>query len=137
MKPDFNTWFCAQHEKRQEVLREDKWMLAQAAFDAGVAIRLTDAPATQDSQPMTDLIAAIANYGKVRAASQDLDLTREAFQGCMSAIIGIVQAERKACAETAAVYVEVNGLVAPKYLQSVREAILNRGWRMAPEETKS
>ena len=31
----FNEWFCALPEPRQAILREDKWMLAQAAFDAG------------------------------------------------------------------------------------------------------
>lgn len=31
----FNQWFCSLPEQRQEILRDDKWMLAQAAFDAG------------------------------------------------------------------------------------------------------
>ncbi len=31
-----NDWFLAQEPGRQEVLREDKWMLASAAFDAGL-----------------------------------------------------------------------------------------------------
>lgn len=35
--PTFNGWFLAQHEKRQAILRDDKWMLATSAFDAGVA----------------------------------------------------------------------------------------------------
>ena len=30
----FNEWFCALPEPRQAVLRDDKWMLAQAAWDA-------------------------------------------------------------------------------------------------------
>ncbi|EMM5100427.1 hypothetical protein ACK249_003774 [Pseudomonas aeruginosa] len=31
-----NDWFLAQEPSRQDVLREDKWMLASAAFDAGL-----------------------------------------------------------------------------------------------------
>ncbi|HBO5514531.1 TPA: hypothetical protein L4559_003424 [Pseudomonas aeruginosa] len=31
-----NDWFLAQEPGRQDVLREDKWMLASAAFDAGL-----------------------------------------------------------------------------------------------------
>lgn len=32
----FNAWFISLPEGRQAILREDKWMLAQAAFDAGI-----------------------------------------------------------------------------------------------------
>lgn len=35
----FNKWFMSLPEGRQAVLREDKWMLANAAFEAGSAIR--------------------------------------------------------------------------------------------------
>lgn len=31
-----NDWFLSQERDRQDVLREDKWMLASAAFDAGL-----------------------------------------------------------------------------------------------------
>ena len=31
----FNEWFLRQHPKRHEMLRYDKWMLAEAAFHAG------------------------------------------------------------------------------------------------------
>lgn len=34
--PSFNAWFITLPEGRQAILREDKWMLAQAAFDAGM-----------------------------------------------------------------------------------------------------
>ena len=34
--PSFNAWFISLPEGRQAILREDKWMLAQAAFDAGM-----------------------------------------------------------------------------------------------------
>lgn len=30
----FNEWFLSLPEQRQAILRNDKWMLAQAAFDA-------------------------------------------------------------------------------------------------------
>jgi hypothetical protein len=36
---DFNEWFCGLPEGRQKVLREDKWALAAAAFDAMKAER--------------------------------------------------------------------------------------------------
>ena len=36
-KMTFNEWFCSLPEGRQAVLLEDKWMLAQAAFEAGEA----------------------------------------------------------------------------------------------------
>lgn len=32
----FNEWFLSLPAGRQEVLREDKWMLAEAAFSAGI-----------------------------------------------------------------------------------------------------
>ncbi len=32
---DMNTWFCSLPDERKAILRDDKWMLAQAAFDAG------------------------------------------------------------------------------------------------------
>lgn len=35
--PSFNQWFCALEGPRQAVLRDDKWALAQNAYDAGVA----------------------------------------------------------------------------------------------------
>lgn len=47
--PSFNGWFLALHEKRQAILREDKWMLATSAFDAGVA-----AQKQQDSELLRD-----------------------------------------------------------------------------------
>jgi hypothetical protein len=31
---DFNTWFSSLHPERQAILRDDKWMLARAAFEA-------------------------------------------------------------------------------------------------------
>lgn len=31
----FNEWFCSLPEQRQAILRDDKWMLAQAAYKAG------------------------------------------------------------------------------------------------------
>lgn len=34
--PSFNEWFLSLPEGRQAALRDDKWMLAQAAFDAGM-----------------------------------------------------------------------------------------------------
>lgn len=34
--PSFNAWFTSLPEGRQAILRDDKWMLAQAAFDAGM-----------------------------------------------------------------------------------------------------
>lgn len=37
--PTFNEWFTALPEGRQAVLRDDKWMLASSAFDAGVAAK--------------------------------------------------------------------------------------------------
>lgn len=36
---DFNGWFFALPKERQEVLREDKWMLANAAFEHALAER--------------------------------------------------------------------------------------------------
>lgn len=33
----FNEWFTKLPEGRQKILREDKWMLAEAAFEAGVS----------------------------------------------------------------------------------------------------
>lgn len=36
-RPNVNDWFLSLPEGRQAVLREDKWMLAQAAFEAGGA----------------------------------------------------------------------------------------------------
>lgn len=33
---DFNTWFSGLPAERQKILREDKWMLANAAFEAGL-----------------------------------------------------------------------------------------------------
>jgi hypothetical protein len=33
---DVNTWFCGLEKGRQNVLVEDKWMLASAAYDAGL-----------------------------------------------------------------------------------------------------
>lgn len=34
---DFNEWFISLPEGRQAVLREEKWMLADNAFQAGLA----------------------------------------------------------------------------------------------------
>jgi hypothetical protein len=34
----FNEWFMSLPEGRQKVLREDKWMLAAAAFEAAEAL---------------------------------------------------------------------------------------------------
>jgi hypothetical protein len=33
--PSFNEWFLSLPEGQQKVLREDKWMLAEAAYQAG------------------------------------------------------------------------------------------------------
>lgn len=48
--PTFNGWFLAQPEACQAILREDKWMLATSAFDAGVA-----AQKQQDGELFRDL----------------------------------------------------------------------------------
>lgn len=34
----FNEWFMSLPEGRQKVLREDKWLLANAAFEAGAML---------------------------------------------------------------------------------------------------
>jgi hypothetical protein len=34
-EPNLNDWFTALPKGRQAILREDKWMLAHAAFEAG------------------------------------------------------------------------------------------------------
>ncbi len=44
----FNQWFLSLEEGRQEVLREDKWLLASAAFEAGKAIQQLSNNAIQD-----------------------------------------------------------------------------------------
>lgn len=41
---NMNEWFLSLPEGRQKVLREDKWMLANAAFAAGRAAALKDSP---------------------------------------------------------------------------------------------
>jgi hypothetical protein len=36
-RPSFNGWFLSLPAERQAILREDRWMLAEAAFNAGLA----------------------------------------------------------------------------------------------------
>jgi hypothetical protein len=42
MNKTMNQWFTELPEGRQAVLREDKWMLANNAFEAGVAAKADD-----------------------------------------------------------------------------------------------
>jgi hypothetical protein len=42
LKSDVNDWFLAQVEGRQQVLVEDKWMLASNAYTAGIELALTE-----------------------------------------------------------------------------------------------
>lgn len=35
MSLDVNAWFCSLPQERQKVLRDDKWLFANAAFKAG------------------------------------------------------------------------------------------------------
>ena len=37
MNKDFNGWFCSLPEGRQAALRDEKWMLADSAYQAGYA----------------------------------------------------------------------------------------------------
>jgi len=46
-----NEWFASLEPGRQAVLREDKWMLANAAFEAGCATR----PAQTEQQPQDEI----------------------------------------------------------------------------------
>lgn len=49
----FNEWFMSLPEGRQKVLREDKWVLANAAFEAGA--RLSREEMSGHGKPMFDM----------------------------------------------------------------------------------
>lgn len=49
----FNEWFMSLPEGRQKVLREDKWVLANAAFEAGA--RLSREEMSGHGKPMFDI----------------------------------------------------------------------------------
>jgi hypothetical protein len=42
LKSDVNEWFLAQVPGRQQVLVEDKWMLARNAYTAGIKLALEE-----------------------------------------------------------------------------------------------
>lgn len=55
LKSDVNDWFLAQAPGRQQVLVEDKWMLARNAYTAGIELALAE---------VTRLQAYIANMSQ-------------------------------------------------------------------------
>ncbi|GKS85822.1 hypothetical protein AVMA1855_16740 [Acidovorax sp. SUPP1855] len=61
-----NDWFAALPEGRQAVLRADKWMLAEAAFEAGRAIAPENAAAPQPPAAQPGAVLSIELTDDVR-----------------------------------------------------------------------
>jgi len=63
-----NSWFMSLSEGRQSVLRDDKWMLAHAAFDAGRAA-LAAAPAQEHATQLAGQGLAIMGKSHISPAA--------------------------------------------------------------------
>lgn len=83
----FNEWFLSLVEGRQKVLRDDKWMLAQASFDAGKTAGRDEVRAALKSGGIAVTKEMVAAAQAAYAGNPDYGLTDADMKNAIAAAL--------------------------------------------------
>lgn len=86
----FDEWFLSLKKERRQILREDKWMLAQAAFTAGVQVGKKELAASDDK---TTLEERFSIY--VKRLIKEFGATEESLKGLVDLCADEIHFEEK------------------------------------------